>query len=178
MYPLHLDEVDTWVPQIWSPNGKFILVSADNSSGDIATYILSITSQKLIPLPEGYNYNCDWAPTDNSLLCLSWDGQTNSVFDAQTGTLTKSIALPPSGEVVSWSPDGNYAAIARSESGGGYSLWRIDYPTLENLKQLTPTLHPIDDQSWIVNAVWSPDSASLAFNFGADVYIVETQVKP
>jgi hypothetical protein len=174
-YPFHFQVMSP--PQIWSPNGKFALIPTSDPPS-YSSYILSVASKKLIPLPEGYNNHCDWDPTNNSLLCLSWDGQTNSIFDAQTGMITNSLALPPSGEVVGWSPDRNYAAIARSEYDGGYSLWQIDYPTLQNLKQLTPTLHPTDDKSWITNTVWSPDGAFLAFSFGTDIYIVDTQVKP
>jgi tricorn protease-like protein len=48
------------------------------------------------------------------------------------------------------------------------SLWKIDYPTLEALEQLTPALPNVTQVNW------SPDGNSIAFISGSDIYIVDT----
>lgn len=176
-YPVHFQVMSP--PQIWSPSGKFALISTFDPPS-YTSYILSVASKKLIPLPKDYeDYGCDWQATDNSLLCINQrDSKTISTLDTQTGAITKSLTLPIRGGIVGWSPDGKQATILCIDNDRGYSLWQIDYPTLENLKQLTPAFQPADDKGLETDAVWSPDGASLAFKLGTEIYLVETQVKP
>jgi len=130
-------------------------------------------------MPGGYDNICHWAPTDNSsLACLSQYNHTLSIVNTQTGAITKSISFPLLGDLVGWSPDGKYAAIMCADNDSGYSLWQIDYPALENFKQLTPTLHPGGNTGWEYDTRWSPDGSALAFRLGTDIYIVDMRTRP
>ncbi|MBL0345510.1 hypothetical protein [Candidatus Villigracilis affinis] len=84
----------------------------------------------------------------------------------------KKIELPAS-HVFSgtiWSPTGSHIALL-TENG---SLWQIDYPSLENLEQLTP---PVSNMN-IESLIWSPDDTHLSFFIGTDIYIVDTNNNP
>jgi Tol biopolymer transport system component len=74
------------------------------------------------------------------------------------------LALPMAFRSLHWSPTGEFIALT-AEAG---SLWRVDYPNLSNLEQLTPALPDTHD------VTWSPDGTSVAFISGADIYIVDT----
>jgi Tol biopolymer transport system component len=84
-------------------------------------------------------------------------------MDVRTLSVQK-LSLPAAFREPVWSSEGNRIALV-AEDG---SLWQVDYPTLENLEQLTPTLPDVH----AVN--WSPDGDSIAFISGSDIYVVET----
>jgi WD40 repeat protein len=176
-YPFIVADVD------WSTDSKFIKISCpdDKNSSIYNIKILSIASQELLPVPE--DCYLQWPPIDNLLIC--WSKTTKAAIytlDTQTMSVQKETVLPIEFQELISSPDGKHIVLLARDS----SLWQVDYPTLENLEQLTPAMpeltHPayggIIDESLIKNVVWSPDGASLAFIGGTDIYIVDTQVKP
>jgi len=163
----------------WSADGKFAWVNADLYLKDIPIQILSVDSKELKPVPD--KHNCDWwHPTDNILACLSNKGQTLSLLDARTMSTQKEIALPTAFREIVWSPKGEHIALLAQDG----SLWQIDYPTLENLEQLTPAMagstpvQPRGTKPRVNEVAWSPDGASLAFIGGLDIYIVDTKSNP
>lgn len=64
----------------------------------------------------------------------------------------------------SWSPDGEKLALVAKDG----SLWQVDYPALQNLEQLMPSMPDVGSLNW------SPDGNSIAFISGSDIYVVET----
>lgn len=64
-----------------------------------------------------------------------------------------------------WSLIGTHLALIASDN----SLWKIDYPKLENLEQLTPSLPYYADY-----VSWSPNHTYLSLMSGPDIYIVDT----
>jgi len=159
----------------WSADGQYALLNWDD-----VERILSTNSKELNILPDGFNRL--WHPTESKLAYLSNKGQTLSILDAQTVSVQKEIILPTGFQEIVWSPDGKHIALLASDS----SLWSLDYPGLDNLKQLTSAMpewtHPRYasniDESLIKNVVWSPDSTALAFIGSTDIYIVDTGSNP
>jgi len=64
---------------------------------------------------------------------------------------------------LAWSPNGEKLALVEEDG----SIWQVDYPTLENLEPLTPSLPDVSDLNW------SPDGNSISFISGSDIYVVE-----
>jgi hypothetical protein len=114
----------------WSTDGKFAWVDGVD---DLNIQILSTSSKELKPLPAN-SQSLNWHPTDNILAYLSNKGQTLSLLDARTMVVQKEAALPVEIQQIVWSPDGKQIALLARDS----SLWKIDYPKLDNLEQLTP----------------------------------------
>ncbi len=156
----------------WSADGNYALLNWDD-----AERILSTTSKELNTLPEGFNRV--WHPTESKLAYLSNKGLTLSILDAQTLSIQKEITLPTWFQEIVWSPDGLHIALLASNS----SLWCLDYPSLDNLRELTsPTPEwthlryaSNENESLIKNVIWSPDSTALAFIGSTDVYIVDAK---
>jgi len=164
----------------WSSDGKFALIRGEET-GSPFVRLLSGDTKELKPLPD--NHYCSWwHPTDNILACRSKDAKTLSLLDVHTMSVQKETALPVEIQKLIWNLDGKHIAVLARDS----SLWQIDYPTLENLEQLTPAMpeltHPAYgrniDESLIKNVTWSPEGTFLAFIGDLDIYIVETQIKP
>jgi len=93
---------------------------------------------------------------------LTKQNQTLNIIDAQDMSV-REWDLPSTVDDLIWSPDGNHLALVATDG----SLWQVDYPQMKNFEQLT---QPIPAG----NIQWSPDSKSIAFISGADIYIVDT----
>lgn len=96
-----------------------------------------------------------------------------------TPTHTTKIALPILTTQRFLSPNGNRIALLSVDG----SLWLVDYPSLENLEQLTepmpPKIMPSGGQEPRVKDIsWSPDGRYLAFLGDTDIYIVDTHSAP
>jgi hypothetical protein len=155
----------------WSANGEYALVGSQ---------VLTLATKELRPAPaypesaKGIFVDDDWDPAAGVLASLSVDKtlrhQTLCLLDLNA-LAYKVIALPPefSGDeyrpAIFWSPKGDRIALL----AGDNSLWQIDYPSLQNLEQITPPLPAAKD------VLWSPDGAYLSLVSGADIYVVDTR---
>jgi WD40 repeat protein len=162
----------------WSADGNFALISGTNLDNRPFVRILSVDTKELKFLPD--NHYCSWwHPTDNILACESKDARTMSLLNAQTISDQKVLTLPFEIQKIIFSPDGKRIALLGRDS----SLWQVDYPTFENLEQLTPAMPELThlaygtniNESLIKNVTWSPDGNFLSFIGGADIYIVDTR---
>jgi hypothetical protein len=173
-YPLGLiSDID------WSADGKFALVSGEDTDQRSFVRVLSVSNKELKPLPD--NHYCSWwHPVDDILACRSKDTKTLSLLNVQAMSVQQKTTLPIEVQELIWSPDGKHIALLARDS----SLWQIDYPSLGNLEQMTPPIPgsvpalPGGAVTRVKNVTWSPDGNFLAFIGGTDIYIVETQVKP
>ena len=157
----------------WSPDGSFALITPDDND---VTKILSGASKKMEPLPNGWN-NFGWHLTKNVLISLS-QGHILSLLDVQTMSIQKEITLPVEFQSFSYNMDGTQIILIAKDN----SLWQVNYPNLNNLQQLTVPIRATDIQPggsvpFIQNMTWSSDGAFLAFQFGSDIYLVDTKAK-
>jgi hypothetical protein len=161
-YPL-----DGIVDFYWSSDSKFAwLRSPGGTSNEPSHYqILTVVDEelKLLTIDPLFDSLLWWHPTENVLAYISTDGQQLELLNAET-MFVQEVELPSTFHHFVWSPTGEYLALI----GGDGSMWKVDYPNLENLEQLTPALPDVRD------VIWSPDSAYLAFVSGSDIYIVES----
>lgn len=151
----------------WTADGNFVWFNQEGGES-----ILSGVTGELKPLPKDC-HGFEWHPKDNVLLCMSNDDQKLVLLDAQTVSTKKAFALPAEFEEFTWNPDGKHIELIASDK----SLWRLDYPRLEHLEQLTPPLPQLLGQNYS-NLVWSPDSSAIAFIREHDIYIVQLGSKP
>jgi WD40 repeat protein len=151
----------------WSPDGNFVWFSDSRTEN-----ILSGATGDLKPLPSNC-YAFEWHPNDNVLLCMSNDNQKLFLLDAQTVSIKKEFALPAEFAEFTWSPGGKHIELIASDK----SLWRLDYPRLEHLEQLTPPLSQLLGQNYS-NLVWSADNSAIAFIREHDIYVVQLGGKP
>mgnify|MGYP001343491111 CR=1 FL=1 len=96
-----------------------------------------------------------------------------------TPTHTTKIVLPILTTQRFLSPNGSRIALLSVDG----SLWLVDYPSLENLEQLTEPMPPKILPSGareprIKDISWSPDSRYLAFLGDKNIYIVDTRATP
>jgi hypothetical protein len=158
----------------WSLNSQSVWVQVSDPTYDTAQFqILSVSDKELRPLPVNPLPNSDhwWHPTDSLVVYPSADRDVLIFLDTATMSyweLPFSLQKPPYAPYpfgdFSWSTNGEKIALV-AEDG---SLWQVDFPKLENLEQLTASL-PV-----VGGVEWSPDSNSIAFISGSDIYIVET----
>ena len=154
----------------WSADSKFVWFQS-NISDDKPTkfQILSIWDGKsshlpVVPLPNSDHW---WHPTKAAVIYPAADKNALIFLDTSTMSYRElpfnlHKLLSPYGNVV-WNPKGEKLALV-AEDGG---IWQVDYPKLENLEQLTPSLPDIHDVKW------SPDGISISFISGSDIYIVD-----
>ncbi len=158
----------------WSADSEFAWI--DNID-DSYVQILSTSDKEL--KPSLANSNAVWHPIDRNLAYLSKKGEVLSLLDARTMTVEETT-LPIVFREIIWSPKGENIALLAEDN----SLWQIDYPTLENLEQLTPAMpgsfrvRPGGTVSRVRSVAWSADGTSLAFIGDMDIYIVDTRRKP
>jgi dipeptidyl aminopeptidase/acylaminoacyl peptidase len=155
----------------WSPNSKFAwLYNSDPTDKTDQYSILSITDKEIRPLPviplSASIYR--WHENDDTLIYPSEDKKNLIILDASTLSfweLPFKVQGPPYYfDTFAWDLNGEKIALEAKDG----SLWQVDYPKLENLEQLTPSLPDVS------NVHWSPDSNSIAFISGSDIYVVET----
>ncbi|MCI0608770.1 MAG: hypothetical protein L0Z71_06875, partial [Anaerolineae bacterium] len=152
---------DLWLTS-WSNNSQFALVGEFNSNDQQVLSIPSKTLRALSPTPNLITLT--WHPADGTVAYLTEDGSTLITMDFES-EISQEKTLPSMFRDLVWSPTGTHISLVATDN----SLWKIDYPKLENLEQLAPSL-----PSYAGFASWSPDSAYLSFISGSDIYIVET----
>jgi hypothetical protein len=150
----------------WSSDGKFAWIRDFNTK---LWQILSVSNKELKYLPVNPNLDTTlwWHPTESVIVYPSADNKL-IFLDAATMSYWELPftlqGLPYIYGSVVWSPNGEKLALMEEDG----SVWQVDYPTLENLEQLTLSLPDVS------NLNWSPDGNSLSFISGSDIYIVET----
>lgn len=155
----------------WSADGTFAWLQSSGSGNDATRYhLLSVFETELKDLSADPSSMANftwqdlwWHPVDDVLAYLSDDGQKLQLLNVQTMS-DQELSLLTSFQGFVWSPKGDRLALV-AEDG---SVWQVDYPTLGNLKQLTPALPNVYEVNW------SPDGNSIAFISGSDIYIVDT----
>lgn len=150
----------------WSKNSDFAWLRNynRNDNKDNIPQILSVTSKKLQPFPaQAEVKSIFWHPTNSVLAYLTLEKQMLMIWDVSTMSV-RELVLPAPFHNIVWSPNGEWLALFAKDG----SLWQVDYPKLEHLEQLTPSLSEVRDIQW------SPDSKSISFLNGSDIYIVDT----
>lgn len=149
---------------LWPPIGNMLVCQSKTESALSVLDVQTITVQKeLKPGPDCKtltHYN------DGRFLCISKDLQALLLLDAKTLSIQYEIELAAGVLSTHQSPNGNHLALLAQDG----SLWLADYPSLENLEQLTPAT-----TSQIGQISWSPDGRYLAFLGDKDIYIVDTR---
>lgn len=144
----------------WSADGSFAWIWRH---GDKGQKILSGKSKEIKPMP--VDIHCPtWHPTKNVFVYTPNNRKTLVIFDPDSMSIQKKIDLPVAFDCFSWNTTADKMMMVADDN----SIWQIDYPSLDHLEQLTPS---IDDLGW---PTWSPDGAHLAFSAGKDIYIVDT----
>lgn len=167
-------EVELRTNVSWSAHGKFMFVDSQ---------VITLSNNELRTLPkhpelsQKYSITTVWHPIKEIYASVYADErkkQTLFLFDTET-FLYKMFDLPSefretySGATkIIWSPNGDRMALSTTDG----SLWELDYPGLQNLEQLTPSMPTVKD------ILWSPDGAYLSFVSGKDIYIVDTKHNP
>jgi hypothetical protein len=164
-YPYTFPDTD------WSADSKFVWFQIQNSESESTEFqIVSITDKKSSPLPiiPRVDSSHEWHPSESVAVYPSADKDMLIFLDVTTRsyrelpfTLRKQSYGDPQ---FAWNPNGKKLALI-SEDG---SVWQVDYPGLEHLEQLTLSLSDPSDLNW------SPDSNSVSFISGTDIYVVET----
>jgi hypothetical protein len=155
----------------WSPNSKFAWLYNSDPTDETDQYsIFSIADKEIRPLPVIPSPAAIywWHENDDTLIYPSEDQKSLIFLDATTMSYREmpfSVQGPPySFGSFAWDPNGEKIAVV-AEDG---SIWQVDYPRLENWEQLTRSLPDAG------NLNWSPDSNSVSFISGVDIYIVDT----
>lgn len=147
----------------WVRNGEFAIVDSK---------LLVLSSKELKAMPPDIQCN-NWHPTKDVCLSLTINEQETSTLiflNVQDMSVQKTALSTPLFNQAIWSPNGDYVVLITEDK----TLWRIDYPSLENLEQLT---RPIADM-YIESLIWSPDYEYLSFVGGENIYIVDTNRSP
>lgn len=146
---------------VWSPDGQFAWM---NSLDNNRLEVLSVSTKQLKPILDNPLYETlSWHPTDHTLAYLTEEKQALILLDTKTMSYQKR-GLPTTYRDIVWSPNGKLLALISEDS----RVWMTDYQNLEKLKQLTPPLYKIN------SVQWSPDSTSISFISGKDIYVVTT----
>ncbi len=143
----------------WAGNGEYAIIDSK--------LLLVLSSKELKAMPPDAQCN-NWHPTKGVCLSLTTNEQGTSTLNflnAQDMSIQKTALSTPLFSQAVWSPNGNYIILATEDK----ALWRIDYPNLENMEQLT---HPVKDID-IESIIWSPDGEYLSFVGGKNIYIVD-----
>ena len=152
----------------WSPDGKFacLRVSPANSDFPLQTNLLSASSKKL------ESFKCSscpsWRPNDHLLAYLAEENQVLAILNPKDLSV-KGWKLPSAFQGLIWSPDGDQFLLIAADG----SFWHVDYPQMNNFEQLSQPMTMTE----VREITWSPDSKSIAFISGSDIYIVDVSSK-
>lgn len=147
----------------WVRNGEFAIVDSK---------LLVLSSKELKAMPSDVECN-NWHPTKGVCLSLITNEQRTSTLNflnVQDMSVQKTTLSTPIFTQAIWSPHGDYIVLITEDK----ALWKIDYPSLENIEQLT---RPIADM-YIESIIWSPDYEHFSFVGGTNIYIVDTNKSP
>jgi WD40 repeat protein len=143
-----------------SPDGLHVLFGYSSQN----TYILDLTTCKLLILPPNGSYVLAWSPQGNRFATIPiTDANMAQLWDAQTVHNLWSIRLPAPATNIVWTPDGTRLVIS-----GDKWVEVVDVATKRIVLKVTPTSSSFRFQ--LARAVWalSPDGARLASLSGAD----------
>ena len=142
----------------WVRNGEYAIVDSK---------LLVLSSKELRAMPSGIQ--CDnWHPTKGLCLSLTTNEQKTSTLNflnVQDMSVQRTVLSTPIFNQAIWSPNGDYIILITEDK----ALWQIDYPSLENMEQLT---RPIEEM-YIESIIWSPNYEYLSFVGGTNIYIVD-----
>lgn len=139
----------------WSPDGKWLAVSADNSSIKIYNVLSGSFSHELQDSTLNYRTSISWSPDGSKVAA----GSTNPgvvIWNAQTGVRLKQFNNGVSGRLY-WSPDGSRLA------GSGKIFDANTGEVIASFNQLKPPL------------AWSNDGRRIAaFTSGVEIFSTYT----
>ncbi|HNE06070.1 MAG TPA: hypothetical protein PLT08_16205 [Anaerolineales bacterium] len=142
----------------WVRNGEYAVVDSK---------LLVLSSKELKAMPTDIQCH-NWHPTKGVCLLLTTnepDTSTLNFLNVQDMSVQKTALSSPLFNQAIWSSNGDYIILTTEDK----TLWRIDYPSLENMEQLT---RPVADM-YIESIIWSPDNEYLSFVGGTNIYIVD-----
>lgn len=156
----------------WTKNGEYAVVYwaeiENNEYKIVASKLLDLSSKELKTIPSDIKCS-NWHPIQGICLSLTTieQGTSTLIFLDAKDMSIRQVQVPISLTLnqAIWSPKGDYIILATEDK----SLWKIDYPTLENMEQLTRPLTGANIES----IIWSPDNEYLSFVSGTDIYIVD-----
>lgn len=161
----------SYVEVDWSPNSQFVWLYLPNLGNETRQYsILSVADKEVRPLPVDhlFEWNFWWHENNDLLIYLSEDKNNLILLDTSTMSFRQlHFTMKGPGNSfnnLAWSPNGEKLALVEEDG----SVWQVDYPMLENLEQLTPSLPNVSGLNW------SPDGNSVLFVSGSDIYVVES----
>lgn len=142
----------------WSRNGEYAIIGSN---------LLALSSKELKAMPSDMQCN-NWHPTKGVCLSLVTNEQGSSILiflNVQDMSVQKADLTASRFNQAIWSPNGDYIILATEDK----ALWKVDYPSLENMEQLT---RPIADM-YVESIIWSHDYEYLSFVGSANIYIVD-----
>lgn len=142
----------------WVKNGEYAIIDSK---------LLVLSSKELKAMPPDTQCS-NWHPTKGICLSLTTNEQGTSTLNflnVQDMSVQKTALSTPLFNQAIWSPNGDYIILKTEDK----ALWKIDYPSLENMEQLTRPIAAMDIES----IIWSPDYEYLSFGGGANIYIVD-----
>lgn len=154
----------------WSPASKFTWFAIYGPSvKSPKSKIHSITDMKLhsLAVAPASNSEHSWHPTDNIVVYPGNDENALVFLDASTVSIRELPFKDQNTQYkisdLTWNSKGD-KLIFITES---HILWQVDYPSLENLKQIMASPNTIGAVQW------SPDDKSISLLSGPDIYIVD-----
>lgn len=148
----------------WSPDSRHLLVhrglehlTVDARSGEASP--MAVDSRGI-----GYRAPA-WMPSEEGVTFVSGDesgryGLYTSGVDARDQTLVDAV---PDGVAFTWSPDGQYLAVADPERVLFYDQMQLWVYGHISLFREGAQRHPVELQEDVVAFFWSPDSTRLAY---------------
>jgi WD40 repeat protein len=152
----HVPPLDYLPENIYmSPDGHSVVIG----HGPQNTYVLDLTTCKLLTLPTSDANNIAWSPQGNRFATISFtDASMVQVWDAHTGRNLASFHLTATVSEILWTPDGT-----RIVTSGDREVHVLDVATQRIVLKVIPTridLLPV----WAL----SPDGRRIASLSGAD----------
>src|SRR5260370_2441799 len=111
----HVPPVDYLLESInMSPDGHSVILG----TGPQNTYVLDLTTCKLLTLPSSNSYFTYWSPQGNRIATISsTDNSMVQVWDAHTGRNLANFHLAAPVSEIAWTPDGTRIVISGDKEG-------------------------------------------------------------